>query len=118
MSTKPTEVLFTPYTLGDLQLKNRIVMAPLTRTRAENQGKVPNELMTEYYAQRAGAGLITRLISRGVSLGTFPPLMTSSRPWQDKYRRARPSLDLVRTVSKCRHPPSGDDARPKTGSCD
>ena len=64
MSTKPTEVLFTPYTLGDLQLKNRIVMAPLTRTRAENQGKVPNELMAEYYAQRAGAGLI-------ITEGTF-----------------------------------------------
>ena len=64
MSTKPTEVLFTPYTLGDLQLKNRIVMAPLTRTRAENQGKVPNELMAAYYAQRAGAGLI-------ITEGTF-----------------------------------------------
>ena len=64
MSPSPTEVLFTPYTLGDLQLKNRIVMAPLTRTRAENQGKVPNELMAEYYAQRAGAGLI-------ITEGTF-----------------------------------------------
>jgi N-ethylmaleimide reductase len=58
ISIKTTEVLLTPYTLGDLQLKNRIVMAPLTRTRAENRGKVPNELMAEYYAQRAGAGLI------------------------------------------------------------
>jgi N-ethylmaleimide reductase len=56
--------LLTPYTLGDLQLKNRIVMASLTRTRAENQGKVPNELMAEYYAQRAGAGLI-------ITEGTF-----------------------------------------------
>ena len=64
MPTKPTEVLFTPYTLGDLQLKNRIVMAPLTRTRAEHQGKVPNGLMTEYYAQRAGAGLV-------ITEGTF-----------------------------------------------
>jgi N-ethylmaleimide reductase len=64
MSTKPTEVLFTPYALGDLQLKNRIVMAPLTRTRAENERKVPNELMAEYYAQRAGAGLI-------ITEGTF-----------------------------------------------
>jgi N-ethylmaleimide reductase len=50
--------------LGDLKLKNRIVMAPLTRTRAANQGKVPNELMAEYYAQRAGAGLI-------ITEGTF-----------------------------------------------
>jgi 2,4-dienoyl-CoA reductase-like NADH-dependent reductase (Old Yellow Enzyme family) len=58
ISTRPTDVLFTPYTLGDLQLKNRIVMAPLTRTRADNRGKVPNELMAAHYAQRAGAGLI------------------------------------------------------------
>ncbi len=53
--SRPKQLL-SPYSLGDLQLKNRIVMAPLTRTRAENQGKVPNELMAEYYAQRAGAG--------------------------------------------------------------
>jgi len=59
-----TEVLLSPYTLGDLQLKNRIVMAPLTRTRANHQGKILNELMAEYYAQRAGAGLI-------VTEGTF-----------------------------------------------
>ena len=64
MSPESTEMLFTPYTLGDLQLKNRIVMAPLTRTRAENPGKIPNELMAEYYAQRAGAGLI-------ITEGTF-----------------------------------------------
>jgi len=64
MSTKPTEGLLSPYTLGDLKLKNRIVMAPLTRTRAVNQGKVPNALMAEYYAQRAGAGLI-------ITEGTF-----------------------------------------------
>lgn len=50
--------LLTPYQLGDLSLRNRIVMAPLTRTRAENAGHVPNELMVEYYAQRASAGLI------------------------------------------------------------
>jgi N-ethylmaleimide reductase len=59
-----TNALLTPYTLGDLQLKNRIVMAPLTRTRAENPGRVPNELIAEYHAQRAGAGLI-------ITEGTF-----------------------------------------------
>src|ERR1700752_4883804 len=53
MPIKSTESLFSPYVLGDLKLKNRIVMAPLTRTRAENRGKVPNELMAEYYTQRA-----------------------------------------------------------------
>ena len=57
-----TTTLFTPVTLGNLQLKNRIVMAPMTRCRAI--GNVPNELMVEYYRLRAGAGLI---ITEGVS---------------------------------------------------
>ena len=56
MSFKPAEILLSPYTLGDLKLKNRIVMAPLTRTRAENRGKVPNELMVEYYKAARGSG--------------------------------------------------------------
>lgn len=55
-------VLYTPVALGDLTLKNRFVMAPMTRSRAE--GNVPNALMREYYVQRAGAGL---LITEGVA---------------------------------------------------
>ncbi|MBD9389129.1 alkene reductase [Agrobacterium sp. AGB01] len=50
-------LLFKPYTLGAITLANRIVMAPLTRNRA-GAGFVPGELATEYYAQRASAGLI------------------------------------------------------------
>jgi len=50
-------VLFQPLKLGDLTLPNRIVMAPLTRQRA-GAARVPNEMMVEYYSQRAGAGLI------------------------------------------------------------
>lgn len=57
-----TTTLFTPTTLGKLQLKNRIVMAPLTRSRAI--GNVPNELMEKYYRLRAAAGLI---ITEGTS---------------------------------------------------
>jgi N-ethylmaleimide reductase len=49
--------LFQPYKLGDLTLRNRIVMAPLTRNRASD-GDIPNDLMVEYYRQRASAGLI------------------------------------------------------------
>jgi 2,4-dienoyl-CoA reductase-like NADH-dependent reductase (Old Yellow Enzyme family) len=49
--------LFDPMKLGSLEIPNRIVMAPLTRARADRAG-VPNELMAAYYAQRAGAGLI------------------------------------------------------------
>ncbi len=48
--------LFDPLRAGDLQLKNRIIMAPLTRSRA-GRTHIPNELMAEYYAQRASAGL-------------------------------------------------------------
>lgn len=54
--------LFLPYQLGSLNLSNRIVMAPMTRSRALNN--IPNELMAEYYAQRATAGLI---ITEGTS---------------------------------------------------
>lgn len=49
--------LNSPLTLGALQLKNRVVMAPLTRSRATDD-RVPTEMMAEYYAQRASAGLI------------------------------------------------------------
>ncbi len=49
--------LFTPYELGSLHLKNRMVMAPLTRSRAE-EGNVPSRHAATYYSQRAGAGLI------------------------------------------------------------
>lgn len=49
--------LFTPYELNSLLLKNRMVMAPMTRCRA-GEGDVPTPLMAEYYSQRATAGLI------------------------------------------------------------
>ena len=52
----------TPYRLGNTELKNRIVMAPMTRSRAINN--IPNSLIAEYYAQRASAGLI---ITEGTS---------------------------------------------------
>ncbi len=49
--------LLSSFTLGDLTLKNRVVMAPLTRGRAGEE-RMPNAMMAEYYSQRAGAGLI------------------------------------------------------------
>lgn len=54
--------LSSPFTLGPIELKNRAVMAPMTRSRAIDN--VPNDLMAEYYGQRAGAGL---LITEGVA---------------------------------------------------
>jgi 2,4-dienoyl-CoA reductase-like NADH-dependent reductase (Old Yellow Enzyme family) len=49
--------LNSPLTLGALELKNRVIMAPLTRNRA-TADRVPTPMMVEYYAQRASAGLI------------------------------------------------------------
>jgi 2,4-dienoyl-CoA reductase-like NADH-dependent reductase (Old Yellow Enzyme family) len=50
--------LFDPIVIGDLKLPSRIIMAPLTRNRSSGPGRVPNELMREYYVQRATAGAI------------------------------------------------------------
>lgn len=52
-----SQTLLTPLKMGDLTLKNRVVMAPMTRARAGTE-RMPNAMMAEYYAQRAGAGLI------------------------------------------------------------
>ncbi|MCQ4345990.1 alkene reductase [Pseudomonas stutzeri] len=79
--------LFDPLQLGDLQLPNRIVMAPLTRCRAE-PGRVPGALMAEYYAQRAGAGLIvseaTAVTPMGVGYPDTPGIWSEAqvRGWQ------------------------------------
>lgn len=69
-----TDPLFQPLTLGGLELPNRIVMPPMTRSRASQPGDVPNALMAEYYAQRAGAGLI-------VSEGTWISPMGKGYAW-------------------------------------
>jgi N-ethylmaleimide reductase len=58
MSIKSNQPLFEPMRLGDLELPNRIVMAPMTRMRSANPELVPTQLHAEYYAQRASAGLI------------------------------------------------------------
>ena len=49
--------LFDPIQIGDVTLKNRIVMAPLTRSRSGVE-RIPGPMVAQYYAQRASAGLI------------------------------------------------------------
>jgi 2,4-dienoyl-CoA reductase-like NADH-dependent reductase (Old Yellow Enzyme family) len=74
--------LFDPIQVGDLTLPNRIIMAPLTRSRAVGEGRVPNALMAEYYAQRASAGLIlseaTAVTPQGVGYANTPGI------WSDE----------------------------------
>jgi N-ethylmaleimide reductase len=68
--------LFDPVRVGDLQLPNRIVMAPLTRNRAP--GAVPTPLMAQYYVQRASAGLLiteaTAITAQGQGYADVPGL--------------------------------------------
>ncbi|MDK9723851.1 MAG: alkene reductase [Sterolibacteriaceae bacterium MAG5] len=56
-------MLFDPISCGPLRFANRIVMAPMTRCRCDHRDAVPNDMVVEYYRQRAGAGMI---LSEGV----------------------------------------------------
>jgi N-ethylmaleimide reductase len=81
--------LFAPFKLGDLELPNRIVMAPLTRNRASHGEDAPHELNALYYRQRAAAGLLiseASQISRQGQGYIWTP-GNYSRPQLDGWRR-------------------------------
>ncbi|MET0611109.1 MAG: alkene reductase [Pseudomonas caspiana] len=71
---------FTPTQLGHHTLKNRIVLPPLTRQRSSQPGNVANELMAQYYSQRAGAGFLvtegTQIEPRGQGYAWTPGIYT------------------------------------------
>ena len=73
--------LFDPLIAGDFHLPNRIVMAPLTRCRAG--GRIPNDLMAQYYEQRASAGLIlteaTSVTPEGVGYPDTPGIWSEAQ---------------------------------------
>ncbi|CAM4011285.1 N-ethylmaleimide reductase [Pedobacter westerhofensis] len=75
--------LLEEYQIGDLKLKNRVVMASLTRGRATNAGLVPTPLMAEYYAQRASAGLIlsegTWMNAQSIGFTNVPGIYTKEQ---------------------------------------
>ena len=75
--------LFDPIRIGDIDLPNRIIMAPLTRSRAVGGARVPNDLMTEYYVQRASAGLIlseaTAVMPQGVGYADTPGIWSEEQ---------------------------------------
>src|SRR5690348_6950771 len=56
MNSLTTPKMFTPFTLGPIALQHRVVMAPLTRLRSEQQGDIPGPLMAQYYEQRSSPG--------------------------------------------------------------
>jgi N-ethylmaleimide reductase len=73
--------IFSSYKLGDTELKNRVVMAPMTRARAIQN--IPNELMAEYYSMRAEAGLLitegTAPSANGVGYARIPGIYNQAQ---------------------------------------
>ena len=82
MSSSQDRTLFSPFQLGPYELRNRLVMAPMTRSRA-GEGNAVTELTAEYYAQRASAGLIvtegTQVSPHGVGYTHTPGIHTDAQ---------------------------------------
>lgn len=79
----PMSQLLKPIKFGSIELKNRVVMAPLTRSRATgDDGRTPNDLMLKYYVQRAAAGLIiteaTAITPMGVGYANTPGIWSEA----------------------------------------
>jgi 2,4-dienoyl-CoA reductase-like NADH-dependent reductase (Old Yellow Enzyme family) len=91
--------LFDPLKMGALSLPNRILMAPLTRSRATPDDRVPTQLQADYYRQRASAGLIfseaTSVTPRGVGYAATPGI------WSDEQ------VEGWKTVTKAVHDAGG-----------
>jgi N-ethylmaleimide reductase len=75
-------ILLSPVQIGDLNLRNRVVLAPMTRSRSGSD-RIPNSLMAEYYAQRASAGLIlseaTSISEQGLGWLNTPGIYTDAQ---------------------------------------
>lgn len=86
--------LLSPFSLGDLTCSNRIIMAPLTRSRCVDDRRIPNELMKEYYLQRSSAGLIlteaTSISPMGVGYARTPGIW--SREQIDGWKKITEAL--------------------------
>ena len=91
-----TSSLFEPFLIGNLHLKNRIVLAPMTRGRAGSE-RVPNDLMAEYYSQRSAAGLLiteaTVISKQGIGWIDSPGIYTEEmvEGWRKVTGRIRPT---------------------------
>jgi N-ethylmaleimide reductase len=73
MATTSESKLFTPIKIGPIQLKHRVVMAPLTRSRSEQPGGVPGDMMVQYYSDRASDG--------GLIVGEATNISLTARGW-------------------------------------
>jgi N-ethylmaleimide reductase len=92
------ELLFSPVSLGALELRNRVIMAPMTRDRA-GPGDVPTTAMVEYYRQRAGAGLI---VTEGVQ-----PCPEGKGYWRTPGIHSQEQIDGWARVAEAVHAEGG-----------
>ncbi|MGR3572291.1 alkene reductase [Brevirhabdus sp.] len=87
-----TPKLFSPLRVGAMEVANRVVMAPLTRNRARAEDDAPVALHAEYYAQRAGAGLIiteaTQIVPEGKGYAWTPGIYSDAQiaGWKEVTR--------------------------------
>lgn len=93
MTHTSPHALLQPFQLGDLTLKNRIALAPMTRARTADD-RLATPMMAEYYAQRAGAGLLiteaTFVSRQGIGWSNTPAVFTD-----EQARSWRPVVDAV-----------------------
>ncbi|MFE9826793.1 hypothetical protein ACFYSH_32510 [Streptomyces sp. NPDC005791] len=112
--------LFTPWSIGSISLRNRIVMAPLTRARASDDG-VPSPHAATYYSQRSGAGLIvaeaTNISPQAKGFVNTPGIYTREQieGWKPVTKAVHDNgskifLQLWHTSSPVARPPSGSSA--------
>ena len=77
------QALLKEYVVGDIKLRNRVVMAPMTRSRANNTENSPTDLLAKYYEQRASAGLIitegSQISQRAVGYVNTPGIYSSAQ---------------------------------------
>ncbi|MET3970613.1 alkene reductase [Bradyrhizobium sp. S3.9.1] len=96
-----TDPLFQPYRLGPFNLRHRIMMAPLTRSRARQPGNVPSSLAACYYAQRASAALIvseaTQVSMQGQGYAWTPGIHSREQveAWQRVAKAVREAHGLI-----------------------
>ncbi len=94
--------LLTPAPLGPSTLPNRMVMAPMTRSRA-GEGLVPTEMMATYYRQRASAGLVITEATQGSPQAGSPTRDTSRRKRRTAAIRGRPRDAARRRPTSAAH---------------
>ena len=107
LSQSDEATLFTPFALGELRLRNRVVMASMTRGRARNTELAPTALQLEYYRQRASAGLIltesTWISPHAVGFINVPGLYTKRQV--EGWRAVEPAPCVSKVARSSRSSP-------------